>query len=319
MPEIEIMATLWPEMDHYRYFARDSRIKGIRLNTAKASVETIASLTKQALDGSFGTPLYFDVKGRQLRVEHVDPCEDHLELDLNHSITVDTPCVVLFKGGTDVALLDRVVDGKRLIFRGGPHYMVTPGDSLNIRGPSLKVHGDLFPPKQLAFLEVAKKAGITRFMLSYAKTAKEIKELQDIVGKECEIFAKIEDQAGVDFAKREWNSLSGKFGEFYKFNEPREKVSILTARGDLFVELDKPHQILAATRDLIRLDRKAIAGSRILLSVTEEEVPSCADLNEIAWLLEIGYRRFMFCDGLCLDKKALDRAVTILETVADEY
>lgn len=318
MPEIEIMATLWPEMDHYRYFARDSRIKGIRLNTAKASVETIAALTKQALDGSFGTPLYFDVKGRQLRVEHVDPCEDHLELDLNHPIAVDTPCVVLFKGGTDAALLDRVVDGKRLIFRGGPHYMVTPGDSLNIREPSLKVHGDLFTPKQLTFLEVAKSAGITRFMLSYAKTVKEMRELQNIVGKECEVIAKIEDQAGVDFAEKAFAPF-GEFGKHYKFHSPSERFGILTARGDLFVELDKPHQILAATRALIRLDKRAILGSRILLSVTEEEVPSCADLHEIAWLLDVGYRRFMFCDGLCLNKEALDRAVNILETVAREY
>jgi pyruvate kinase len=311
MPKLEIMATLWPEMPHYKYFAADSRVAGIRLNTAKASVDTISELTQQALDWSFGTPTYFDVKGRQLRVEHVDPCEDHLELDLNHPISVKTPCVVLFKGGTDPALLDRVVDGRRLIFRGGPHYMVTLGDSLNIRGPSLEVHGDLFTEKQLTFIDVAKRAGVTRFMLSYVRSPDEVDEFRNLLGNDCEIVCKIEDQRGLDFARKEFD-FDGRFHR-------SPNVTLLTARGDLFVELDKPHEILQATSDLIDLDSRTILGSRILLSVTNEEVPSCADLNEIAWLISLSYKRFMFCDGLCLDKEALDRAITILSTIAESW
>jgi pyruvate kinase len=305
----EIMATLWPEMPHYKYFAADPRISGIRLNTAKASVDTIDALTKQAVDESFGTPIYFDVKGRQLRVESVEPNEDHLEIDINNVIEVNTPCVVLFKGGTDPALLIKV-EGKRLIFEGGPEFMVTPGDSLNIRDNSLKVHGDLIPEKQLKFLETAQREGITRFMLSYAQSAADVNQFRKLLGKDCEIICKIEDQEGLDFAKREfkaqdaWNS---------------KNLGLLTARGDLYVELEKPHDIIKATSDLIRYDKNAIIGSRILLSVTEEEVPSCADLHEIAWLLQLGYHRFMFCDGLCLNKAALNRSVNILAAVIADW
>jgi len=305
---IEIMATLWPEMPHYKYFAADPRIAGIRLNTAKASVDTIDALTKQAVDESFDTPIYFDVKGRQLRVESVEPNEDHLELDLNHPIEVNTPCVVLFKGGTDPAMLINV-DGTRLVFDGGPRLMVTPGDSLNIRDTSLKIHGKLFPEKQLKFIETAKKAGITRFMLSYAKKAAEINEFRGLVGDNCQIIAKIEDQAGIDFAEREYKTQNS-------WNI--DNLGLLNARGDLFVELERPHRILNATQKIIHFDPNAIIGSRILLSVTEEDVPSCADLNEVAWLLSLGYKRFMFCDGLCLDKNALDRAITILSAIIEE-
>jgi pyruvate kinase len=302
MREIEIMATLWPEMPHYKYFAADPRLKGIRLNTAKAEVSTIRDLTQQAVDQSYGTPIYFDVKGRQLRVASVDPCEDHLELELNHEVTIKTPCIILFKGGTDHALLVKA-EGKRLIFEGGPHYMVTPGDSLNVRAP-YEVHGDLFPEKQLQFLDVALEAGITRFMLSYARSAEEIEEMRKIVGDNCEIIAKIEDPKGLDFVdKLDWSEKG---------------LGLLNARGDLFVELEKPHDILRASRKIIKADSRAILGSRILLSVTEEEVPSCADIHEVGYLLGTGYRRFMFCDGLCLNKDALNRSITILAAIAKD-
>lgn len=302
--KVEIMATLWPEMEHYKFFAADPRLSGIRLNTAKAEVTTIRDLTEMAVRQSFGTPIYFDVKGRQLRVAKVIPNDENLEIVLNHPISVKTPCVVLFKGGTDPAVLAKA-EGKHLLFEGGPQFMVTPGDSLNVRAP-YEVHGNLFPKKQLYFLRVALEAGIKRFMLSYARSNEEIDELRSIVGDDCEIFAKIEDQKGLDFVKSDYRSRKNDYG-------------LLNARGDLFVELDKPHEIIKATRDLIRLDPRAIAGSRILLSVTEEEVPSCADLNEVAFLLGIGYRRFMFCDGLCLDKDALDRSITILATILEDF
>jgi pyruvate kinase len=318
MREIEIMATLWPEMPHYKYFAADPRLKGIRLNTAKAEVSTIRDLTRQAVDQSYGTPIYFDVKGRQLRIAKVDPREDHLEIELNHEVTIETPCIVLFKGGTDHALLVKA-EGKRLIFEGGPHYMVTPGDSLNVRAP-YEVHGDLFPEKQLYFLDVALKAGIKKFMLSFARNTEEIEELREIVGEDCEIIAKIEDQKGLDFIDEafDWKTGNGgaKWGTLY--SKKGRTLSLLNARGDLFVELDKPHEIIKAAKEIIRLDPRAILGSRILLSVTEEEVPSCADLHEVAYLLGIGYRRFMFCDGLCLNKDALNRSVNILATVAKD-
>jgi len=309
MAKYEIMATLWPEMPHYKYFAADPRISGIRLNTAKAEVETIDALTKQALDESYGTPVYFDVKGRQLRVASVEPYEDHLELDLNHPIEVNTPCVVLFKGGTDPALLIKA-EGKRLIFEGGPKYMVTPGDSLNIRDSSLVVHGELFPEKQLKFIETAKNAGITRFMLSYARSAADVNQFRKLLGRGCEIICKIEDQQGLDFAHQAYQQQDA-------WNT--KNLGLLNARGDLFVELEKPHHILNATRKLIEYDPHCIIGSRILLSVTEEEVPSCADLHEIAWLLSLGYHRFMFCDGLCLNKEALNRSVNILATIIEEW
>lgn len=302
---LEIMATLWPEMPHYRKFAAHSLIDGIRLNTAMADAKTMPQLLEQALDWSGSTPVYFDVKGRQLRITKVDVCGgDHLELELNHPISVETPTPVLFKSGVDVALLVEVKDGNRLIFEGGPKFNLIPGESVNIRSNSLIVHGDLFTEQQLEFLDIAKKAGIRRYMLSYAGSRRELEELSERVGKVEELVAKIENQAGLNYVSSYSSS---------------EGIRLLNARGDLFVEVPKPHDILNASRKIIKADPRAIVGSRILLSLSQDPVPSCADLSEIAWLLEIGYRRFMFCDSLCLDPEALELATRILFQTAHSY
>lgn len=304
MPSIEIMATLWPDMGHYEYFAKHPLMRGIRLNTAMAEEKTLPYQLDFAVTKSYGTPLYFDVKGRQIRITKIYDNKENLELDINHPIEVETPTVVLTKAGADCCVLAKVIDGTHLIFDGGPKFMLRPGESLNIRSNSLKVLGPLFTDQQLSFLDIAKKAGIKRYMLSYATRADEMADLRKIVGEKAEIVAKIENPAGLEF------SQSYKLG-------PREHF--LTARGDLFVEMAKPHQILDASKKILKKDSGAILGSRILLSVTNDPVPSCSDINEIAWLLEIGYRRFMFCDGLCLQKEPLDRAINVLNAIANDY
>jgi hypothetical protein len=303
--KLELLATLWPEMPYYERFAKDQRIAGIRLNTAMADVGTLPGLVQNAVDLSHAKPLYFDVKGKQLRITEVLPNMDHLECRINHPISVRSPTPVLFKAGADGALLDHVEeDGKKLIFHGGPKYKLRSGESLNIRDPSLQVHGPLFTQQQLAFIDIAKRAGIDRYMLSYASSMAEIAEFRKLVGQ-AEIIAKIEDSKGLKFVKEEYRR--------------QPNLGLLNARGDLYVELRKPHDILKASQQIIRADPRAIAGSRILLSLDGDTVPSCADINEIAWLADQGYSRFMFCDGLCLKEDALDRALNVLGAVYNEY
>lgn len=310
-PNYEVLATLWPEMGHFSYFARDSRLQGIRLNTAMADAKTLPDLLDQALEAARDKPLYFDVKGRQLRITEVLPNEDHLECRINHPISVRTPTVVLFKAGADPAYLAKTEeDGSLLVFEGGPQFSLLPGESLCIRDPTLKVHGDLFTPQQLEFLDIAKHAGITRYMLSYAQSKKDVEDSRKIIGDK-DLTLKIEDQKGLRYARHEYM--------------PTNNLHLLNARGDLFVEVSKPHEIIGASRDLIRADPKTIVGSRLLLSLAEEdprtkrrnEVPTCADISELTWLLDIGYRRFMFCDGLCLKPEPLNDALNVMHAMID--
>jgi hypothetical protein len=40
-------------------------------------------------------------------------------------------------------------------------------------------------------------------------------------------------------------------------------------------------------------------------SIVGRDVPSNADFEQLAWLYDIGYRRFMLCDELCLREELL--------------
>lgn len=299
----DLLVTLWPSFPHFKRFARDNTITGIRLNSAMMSnPELDKELDIIAHTPNIVMPLFFDIKGRQMRITEVIPDKDHLDIRLNHPIKVHTPCVVLFKAGADVALLDHLEeDGQRLVFRGGPKYKVTAGESLHIREKDFEVLGDIFTPLELEKIQKVKAAGFTKYFLSYVEKQSDIDQFQELVGKDAEIWLKIESKAGLEFVN---NSFKKK-----------DNLVLVAARGDLFVELEKPHDILKAQRLIIEKDPEACVGSRILLSVITDPVPSCSDLTEIAWLKDIGYRRMMLCDELCLKESLLLNAVAVFNGI----
>ncbi|MBU1030918.1 MAG: pyruvate kinase [Nanoarchaeota archaeon] len=305
MKDLELLVTLWPSFLHFEEFAKDDRLAGIRLNTAMVKSFELDDEFKKANDIKGTVPLWFDIKGTQLRITEVYPTKDHLELTLNHPIDVQTPSGVLFKAGADYAMLKEVVDGNHLIFDGGPEYMVYEGESLHIRHPSLEVKGPIFLDYEIEKIEKAKKAGFTKFFLSYAESKKAIDEFRSYVGKESEIIAKIENKKGLEYVASEF--------------KPEPNLSLMAARGDLYVEVDKPHHMLDALKLIVQKDPRAYVGSRILLSIINQPVPSCADLSDVAWLYDIGYKRMLLCDELCLKGDLLGVAVNVFDHFRNSY
>ncbi|MDP3771235.1 MAG: hypothetical protein Q8R16_02970 [bacterium] len=330
MRPLELFATLWPTFPHFSRFASDPRLAGIRLNSAMVEASEINSAFAEA-GGS--VPLWFDVKGRQMRIASVRDDPTRLDCELNHPIRVETPVVVLFKGGEDSAVLERVEDGgRRLIFRGGPAFAVKPGESIHIRHPSLEVGGPIFTDAEREKIALVRAAGLRRYFLSYVEGRRDVEEFLELVGPDAEVMLKIESPRGLAYVEREFRKTPN--------------LTLVAARGDLFVEVDRPHDIIPALRTIIAKDPEACVGSRILLSVVQEPlpadlrgalqwiaeerpdaaeisrilmrvlhrpVPSCADLCELAWLTDIGYRRLLLCDELCLKGDLLGTAVNIFD------
>ncbi len=340
---LQLMVTLWPSFPHFLKFAKDKRISGIRLNSAMISnPELEKELGEIKRLGSI-VPLYFDAKGRQPRVTWVDmENKNNLDIRLNHPISVKTPVRVLFKAGADSAILERLEeDGRRLIFRGGPAYMVSPGESLHILHPSFNIGGQLFTDIEKEKIEKVRKAGFSKYFLSYVECQRDIDEFRELVGKDPLVMLKIENQKGLNFVANNFKKA--------------DNLILVAARGDLFIELDWPHYILSALKLIIEKDPEACVGSRILLSAVNEQknqkvieaiklvrsgslkdingsdvdpnhlvhktllsminrdIPSCADLCELAWLYDIGYRNMMLCDELCLREDLLDIAIGAFE------
>ena len=309
---LEYFVTLCPSFPHFPKFASDKRLAGIRINSAALSPsEVITELESAAATGaSRVVPLWFDVKGRQLRITEVLPNPTHIDIRINHPIRVKLPTPVLFKAGAESGLLIRVEErGHRLIFADGrthgPRSEVKPGDSFHIRDGSLVVSGDQFISAELEKIATVKAAGFKRFFLSYVQCQRDFDEFRELVGRDSEVYLKIEDLKGLRYVATEFKKQPG--------------VALVAARGDLYVELERLHDILSALRFIAERDPGAMVGSRILLSMVADSVPSCADFSELAWLYDIGYRRMLLCDELCLHEPLLSRAMNALEAFRTSY
>lgn len=300
---LNFLVTLWPSFPHFRRFASDPRIQGIRLNSAMVELDEIEK--ELALCGGITKPLYFDIKGKQLRVVESHVFDDHLELEINHPISVKTPTLVLFKAGEDGALLRDVVDGTRLVFEGGPKYLVHRGESLHIRDKDLEVHGETFTPLEIEKTQRVVAAGFTRYCLSYAENQRQVDEFRELIGKDAELIIKVENARGLEYVAT----------QFRKDN----RTSLMAARGDLYVEVDRPHQITDAMRLIVAKDPNAFVGSRLLLSMVNRDVPDCSDISDLAWLYDLGYRNMMMCDEICLKEHLLSRSVNVFDSFRKTY
>ena len=117
-----------------------------------------------------------------------------------------------------------------------------------------------------------------------------------------EIMLKIETQQGLDYA-RKYGASQGR---------------LIAARGDLYVEVLRPHRIVGALRDIIAADPEAVVASRLFQSLVEHPVPNCADIGDVAFLLEIGFRTFLFGDAICFDGHTVMEALNLLQALAAE-
>jgi hypothetical protein len=303
--KINLLVTLWPSFPHFERFSGDDRLSGIRLNSAMMHTDELSRELDIIARKPRRMPYYFDIKGRQMRVVEVIPDDDHLEFILNHPIYVKTPTMVLFKGGEDGAMLSEIKDnGTRLVFAGGPKYRVKVGESIHIRCPSLRVWGPLFTNAEIEKIGMVKQAGIKRWCLSYAEGQGDIDEFRSYIGDD-ELIVKIESKQGLTYAADHFKKT--------------DNTSLMAARGDLFVEVNQPHDIVAAMRTIIKADSEAYVGSRLLLSIVTRPVPSCADLSDMAWLADLGYKNMMLCDELCLKEQLLAPAVNVFDAFRATY
>jgi pyruvate kinase len=317
---LDLLVTLWPSFPHFERFAVDHRLAGIRLNSAMMSDPELNGELAKISSSRVEVPLFFDVKSRQPRVVEVIPNDDYLDIRLNHPISVETPVVVLFKAEADYGLLGALSEGgRRLTFAANPRYKVRAGESLHIRHPSFRIltPDSIFTKSERIKIERVRKAGFKRYFLSYVEEESDIDQFLELVGRDAEVWLKIETQRGLRYVAQ-------------KFKK-RDNLVLVAARGDLYVEIERPHGIMAALKLIVDKDPAACVASRMLLSVIPSplrdpernvrapEVPSCADLLELAWLRDIGYRRMMLCDELCLHEKLLASAMSAFDSFRAEY
>lgn len=305
MTAASVIVTLPPYADFAVEVARHPSVAGLRLNTVmpiRGFDGTPA--TSRALDpllsrlAGLGAPLWVDLKGRQLRVVGgaVPP---FTEVRLSHRICVNTPCDAYFDDGREHARV-LAVDGDRLILADSPRRYVGPGESVNIVDPSLEIDGTL-TPADLAYLEAMSRAGLTRVMLSFVERPEDLGEVRARL-QSAELVCKIESQRGLDYVAAH-GATHGR---------------LMAARGDLYVEVPQPHQVISALRKIIAADPDAIVASRILPSLARHTVPSSSDVSDVAYLLGLGYRTLMLGDEVCLRRDSVLAALNLIGAICRE-
>jgi pyruvate kinase len=295
--DVRAIVTAPPYATFLDEVARHPLVCGLRLNT----VMPVRGGPAEALDrlGAHNQPLWVDLKGRQLRVigAAVPP---YTEVRLSHRIRVQTPVEAFFSDG-DECVRVVAVDGDRLILEDGPRRLVGPGESVNIVHPSLQIEGTLTEMDR-AYLTAMAERGLRRVMISYVESPADVEEVRDLLPG-AETMLKIETQRGLAYA-RQHGASHGR---------------LVAARGDLYVEVLRPHRIVGALRTIIEADPEAVVASRVFDSLAFQAVPASADIGDVAFLLSLGYRTFLLGDAVCLHRDSVLEALNLLEAVAGEF
>lgn len=294
---IRAIVTAPPYASFLDEVARHPLVCGFRLNT----VMPLQSGPAEALERLrvYGQPLWVDLKSRQLRVVGA-AIPPYTEVRLSHRIRVQTPVDAFLSDGSECVRVAAVA-GHRLILEDGPHRLIGPGESVNIVHPSLEIDGTLTETDQ-AYLAAMRQLGLKRVMLSYVELPSDVEEVRRLL-PDVEVMLKIENQRGLDFA-REHGAALGR---------------LVAARGDLYIEIPRPHRVISALRDILAADPEAVVASRLFDSLAYHPVPASADIGDVAFLLSLGYRSVLLGDAVCLQRDTVLEALNLLEAIAGEF
>jgi len=330
------ICTVPPYAPYLDKIAEHPIVEGFRLNTVMPVTEPLEDLLKRLNDLSDQKDLWIDLKCRQLRIKRgafynapkkpvmmkvwgrkvvLDPSNPKnygniqtppwAIIELDHEIELDTrePVRCYMNDGLQTANIAKA-KGNRLIMLDGPKKVVGGGESINILHPSLKIKGYL-TDNDKKYIEAAKKAGVHNYMLSFVEKEKDLTDLLDL-DSDAKIAAKIESQKGLEFVANHYAKY-------------RDNVQLMAARGDLYVEVERPHLILNATKDIVEADYRAIAASRIMPSLRNSYHPACQDISDVGYLMELGYQHLMVGDDICFDEDSLLPALNLLYHVNESY
>ena len=139
-------------------------------------------------------------------------------------------------------------------------------------------------------------------MLSFVEGKEDIESFKKLY-PDAEVAAKIESRKGMSYVKNQWAGES----------------RLMAARGDLYLELKKPHYIIDAVENIVCKDKNAIVASRILDSFAGSLEPSCSDIGDLDNLMRMGYKNFMFGDEICLKRESIISGLNLFKALAEKY
>ncbi|MHA1796940.1 MAG: pyruvate kinase [Candidatus Helarchaeota archaeon] len=306
--KLQVIGSLHPEANFLKSVMTYPIVSGIRFNTAipfKDPKKVVYRLKKK----TYPKTLWIDLKCRELRIKEETTIPDNLII-LNHKIELKTPAVMYYNEGEKYLIIDEVIDGNKLKIRVPKNvtsdFSIHFGKSASINIPDvIKIHGYM-TQNDINYVNAAIENNIHDYMISFVEEASDIESVLEL-DPEAKIVAKIESQKGIEFIEKQYDQF-------------KDNVTLMVARSDLYIELEHPHSILNVIKLIIEKDPNAIGASRILLSVIKSsDIPNCADICDIGFLLSLGYKTFLLGDQICEDENTLKNALGILKAIQDDF
>ncbi|MDH3298161.1 MAG: pyruvate kinase, partial [Gemmatimonadota bacterium] len=270
---------------------------GVRINFSHSSheeaVETVR-MTREAAAGA-GRPLAVvaDLQGPKLRVgDLAGPL--HIETGGEYLLVAETGAARAAKGGWDIPVIPTswesigedlhvgdpvLLDDGGLAFEvvevvGGSVRLVAANDGLLTSHKGMNLPGTVIAapsltPKDRIDLEQALAMGVDYVALSFVRRARDITDLQALVGDQALVIAKIEKQQALQ-----------QLDEIIRLSD-----GVMVARGDLGVELDFEEvpivqkKVLRLTREMAKL---GITATQMLESMISSPRPTRAEVSDVA-------------------------------------
>lgn len=270
--------------------SRHPLVDGYRFNTG-VRVPYSPRETLERLVDYFGSDLWIDLKGRQLRiVQWSDP--DFGEILLNHEIELELPAHVHFRGD-DICQITGYSSNQIFVYP-NPRHALGAGQALNIHSSNLIIKGYL-TDEDILYLEAAKTLGINQLMLSFVESSDDITAVKQYC-PDATMYLKIESPKGLEFVGSEYDPTNGKF-------------HLMAARDDLYTNLKSPLEIIPATQLIVKKDPEAIVASRILTSMIRSKEVELGDVSDLVLLHQMGYQNFMLSDSMSSNIEVFQRTM----------
>jgi pyruvate kinase len=94
----------------------------------------------------------------------------------------------------------------------------------------------------------------------------------------------------------------------------------MAARGDLYVENDRPDEIIDACEEIIAADPTAVMASRVFESLKDlDNLPKCQDITDVYCGMKMGYKVFMVGDDVCTNEGSVRSAIGLFEVISQKY
>ena len=315
LKKTKIVCTLGPASSSKQMIEKmfQAGMNGVRINTAYgnlAQYQSVIEIVREVAD----IPIIIDIKGPEIRIRAVqqkvfskgDILEvgfDGEEVTFNHDFydEMDVEDKVYIDNGK---IRTRVVEKKdrklRLLALDGG--VIEDGKGVNIPNKHLSV--PTFPEKDLETIKFAKKHDVEYVALSFARNAKDVKNLSQTNSFGGGIIAKIENSEGVQNVEEILDAASG----------------LMVARGDLAVEIE-PERVPLVQKALIKLcnqkGKLVVTATEMLESMIKQPNPTRAEVSDVANSILDGSDAIMLSGETAVGQYPVE-SVEMMTRIADE-